>query len=107
MCAAGIGVVRHEDVARVDVALEPVDDRLAGEMQRSDMHGDVAGALHHRVALGVAQAVGEIAAVDDEGVAGSQKLLRHLVDEIAVGVLQHLEGDAVERHPFPSFRRIS
>jgi hypothetical protein len=104
MRAAGIGVVGDEDVARVDVVLEAVDDRLAGKMQRADMDRDVTRPLHHRVALGVAQAVGEVATVDDEGIAGAEQLLRHLVDEVAVGVFQNLEGDAIESHRFGSFR---
>src|SRR5690606_3509428 len=45
---------------------------------------------------GIAQAVGEVAAVDDEGVAGLEQLLRHLVDEIDEGVPQNLEGDRIE-----------
>ena len=75
MRAARVGVVGDEDVARMDVALEAIDNRLAGEMQRADMNRDVARALHHRIALGVAETVGEVAAIDDEGIAGAEQLL--------------------------------
>ena len=39
--AAEVGVVDREDVAGVDVAPERLDDRLAGEVQRADVDGDV------------------------------------------------------------------
>ena len=39
--AADVRVVDREDVARVDVAAERLDHRLAGEVQRADVDGDV------------------------------------------------------------------
>jgi hypothetical protein len=46
--------------------------------------------------LRVAQAIGEVPAVDHEGIAGPEQLLRHLVDQVDVGVLENLEGDAIK-----------
>ena len=80
----------------MDVVAERLDDGLGGEVQRADVDGDVLAALHHRVALGVAQRGGEVAAVDDERVAGAQDLLRHLVDDRHERVLEDLERDGVE-----------
>lgn len=60
MAPALVDVVDHEDVAGMDVALELPDDRLGGVVQGSDVGGDVAGALHDGVALGVAECRGEV-----------------------------------------------
>ena len=78
--AAGIGIVDGEDVALMHVAVEEAHDVLAGEVQRADMDGDVLIALRGAFALGVMQGAGEIAVVDDEGIAGPKDLLAHLVD---------------------------
>ena len=47
--------------------------------------------------LAVAERGREVARVDHERVAGAQDLLGHLVDDGDEGVLEHLEGDRVER----------
>ncbi len=86
--AAGVGVVDGEDVALMHIAVEEAHDVLAGEMQRADMDGDVLIALCGAFAVGVVQGAGEIAVVDDEGVAGPQDLLAHLVDAGDEGVLR-------------------
>ena len=98
--AALVDVVHDEGVAGVDVVAELVDDGLGGVVQRAHMGGDVARALHDGVALGVADRRGKIPRPDDEGVAGAEDLLRHLVDDVDVGVLEHLEGHGVERVAF-------
>ena len=56
------------------------DHVLAGEVQRADVDRDVLIALRGAFALGVMQGAGKVAVVDDEGVAGPQDLLAHLVD---------------------------
>ena len=94
--AALIDVIDHEDVARVDVAFEFVDHGFGGVVQCADMGGDVAAALHHRVAVDVAERRGKIARPDHERIAGAKDLLRHLVDDVNVGVLEYFEGDGIE-----------
>ena len=79
------------------LALERLDDRLGGRVERSDVDGDVLAPLHDRVAPDVAERRGEVARVDHERVAGAEDLLRHLVDRRDERVLEHLEGDRVER----------
>ena len=95
--AARVGVVDQEHVAGMDVARELLDHGLRRVVQRADVDGDVLIALHDRVAARIAQRRGEVARIDDEGVAGAQDLLAHLVDRVDERVLQHLEGDRVER----------
>jgi hypothetical protein len=95
--AAGIGVVDGVDVAGMHVALEGAHHVLAGEVQGADVDGDVLVALRGGVALGVVQRAREVAVVDDEGIAGPQDLLAHLVDAGDEGVLQDLEGHRIER----------
>ena len=97
MGAAGVGIVGHEHVARPHVVLEGVDNRLAGVVQRADVDRDVHVALGDGIAVGVVQGGGEVAVVDDEGIAGPEDLLRHLVDGRDEGVLQDLEGDRIKR----------
>ena len=97
MGAAAVGVVDGEDVTGVDVVAELLEHRLALEVQRADVHGDVLVTLHDGVALGVAERGGEVARVDNEGVAGAQNLLGHEVDRGGEGVLENLEGHWVER----------
>ena len=94
--ATQIGIVDGDDVTRVEVVLEGVEHGLRRVVEGADVDGDVLAPLHHRVAVGVAETVREVARVDDEGVAGAQHLLRHLVDEVDEGVFQHLEGDRIE-----------
>ena len=97
MRAARIRVVDHVNVAGVHVLLEELDHRFARVMQRADVDRDVAIALRHAVAPGVVQRVGEVAVVDDEGIAGPQDLLGHLINRADEGVLQDLERHRVER----------
>ena len=94
--AADVRVVDREHVARVDVVGERLDHRLAGEVQRADVDGDVLRPLHDRVALAITERGREVTRVDDERVARAQDLLGHLVDDRDEGVLQHLERDRVE-----------
>ena len=94
--ATQIGIVDGDHVARMEIVLERLQHGLRRVVEGADVDGDVLASLHHRVAVGVAEAVGEVARVDDEGVAGAQHLLRHLVDEVDEGVFQNLEGDRVE-----------
>lgn len=96
MRAAGIGIVNGVDVAGMHVAVEGADDVLAGEMQRADMHRDVLIALSGRIAFGIVKGTGEVSVIDDEGVAGSQDLLGHLIDAGDEGVLQDLEGHRIK-----------
>ena len=98
--AALVDVVHDEGIAGVDVVAELVDDGLGGVVQRAHVGGDVARALHDGVAFGVADCRGKIPRPDHEGVAGAEDLLRHLVDDVDVGVLEHLEGHGVERVAF-------
>ena len=86
MGAAGVGVVDHENVARLHIALEGADHILAGVMQRADMNGDILIALGDGIAIGIIQRRGEIAIVDDERITGSEHLLGHLVDDGDEGV---------------------
>ena len=92
MRAARIGIVDRVDVARRHVAFEDADHFLAGEVQGADMDRDVVVALGDGVAIGIVQRVRKVPIVDDEGIAGAQHLLGHLVDGGDEGVLQHLEG---------------
>ncbi len=94
--AAGIRIVDGIDIARQHLALEGADHVLAGEMQRADMHRDILVPLRDGIAVAVMQAVGKVAVVDHEGIAGAQHLLGHLVDRGDEGVLQNLEGHGVE-----------
>ena len=94
--ATQIGIVDGDDVSRMEIVLEGLQHGLRRVVEGADVDGDVLAPLHHRVAVGVAEAVREVARVDDEGVAGAQHLLRHLVDEVDEGVFQDLEGDRVE-----------
>ena len=96
MRAAGIGIVDHEDIAGVHVTLEYPNDVLTGVVQRADVDGDVLVALRDGIAVGVIQRGGEIAVVDDEGIARPQDLLRHLIDGGDKRVLENFEGDGVE-----------
>ena len=66
MRAAAVRVVDKKDVTRIYVVLEAFDHRFGGKMQRSHMNGNVGAALHHGIAVCIAQAVREIAAVDHE-----------------------------------------
>jgi hypothetical protein len=95
--AARIWIVDGEDIAFMDVILEVTDDVLAGEVQRADVDGDVLIALRGAFALCVVQRAGEVVVVDDEGVAGPQHPLAHLVDAGDEGILQDFEGHGVER----------
>ncbi|MNL32456.1 hypothetical protein D3C87_1543060 [compost metagenome] len=94
--AAGIGIVDGVDVTRMHVTVEGADHVLAGEVQRADMDRDVLVTLGCRIAFGIVKGAGEVAVVDDEGVAGSQDLLGHLIDAGDEGVLQDLEGHRVK-----------
>ena len=94
--AALVHIVHDEYIARVNVAGEIVDHGLRRVMQGTDMRGDIAAALHDRVAARVAQRRGKIARINNEGIAGAEDLLRHLVDDVDEGVLQNLEGDGIE-----------
>ena len=49
-----------------DFIAEGVDHGLGREVQRPDVHGNVGAALHHRVALAIAQCGGEVTGVHDE-----------------------------------------
>ena len=73
--ATQIGIVDGDDVTRVEVILEGVEDGLRRVVERSNVDGDVLAALHHRVPVSVAETVREVARVDDEGIAGAQHLL--------------------------------
>ena len=95
--AAHERVVDDEHVARMDVVAEGVDDGLGGEVERADVRGDVARALHHGVALRVAEGRREVARVDHERVAGAEDLLGHLVDDVDERVLENFERDGIER----------
>ncbi|MCY1300720.1 hypothetical protein D9M70_502970 [compost metagenome] len=96
MRATRVRVVDRIDIARMHVTVEGPNDVLAGEMQRADMHRNILVSLRRRVALGIVQRARKIAVVDDEGIAGPQYLLGHLVDAGDEGVLQHLEGHRVK-----------
>src|SRR5690606_31208465 len=52
MRTARIGIVDGVDIAGQHFAGKDPDDILAGEMQRSDMNGDILIALRNRIALG-------------------------------------------------------
>ena len=60
VAAAFVDIVDDEDVAGVDVAGELADHRFRRVVQGADVRGDVAGALHDRVALGIADGRGEV-----------------------------------------------
>jgi len=105
--AALVDVVDDEGVAGMDVVLELLDDGLGGVVQRAHVGGDIAAALHDGVAVGVAERRGEIARVDDEGIAGPQDLFRHLVDDVHVGVLQDLERHRIQGITFSVDRHFS
>ena len=91
MAATFVNVVDDEDVAGVDVAVELPDDGFGRVVQGADVCGDVAGALHDGVSVGVTECRGKVARVDDEGVAGPENLLGHLVDGVDEGVLEYFE----------------
>jgi hypothetical protein len=96
MGAAGIGIVDRIDVSWMHVALEGAHHVLASEVQRADVDRDVLVALRRRVAVCIVQRAGEVAVVDDEGIAGAQNLLGHLIDAGNEGILQHLESDGIK-----------
>jgi hypothetical protein len=64
--AAQIRVVDGEHITRADVIAEGVDHGLGREVQRPDVHGNVRAALHHRVAIAIAQRGGEVTGVHHE-----------------------------------------
>ena len=79
------------------VAFEERDHRLAGVMQRADVDRYIAIALSHAVAVSVMERVGEVAVIDDEGIAGPEDLLGHLIHGRYEGIFQNLESDGIER----------
>ena len=95
---AEVGVVQREDVARLHRRAGELDDRLSGEVQRPHVRGKILAALRNGVAVPVGEGRREVTGPDDERVACSQDLFRHLIDDHPEGVLQHLERDRVE-HP--------
>jgi len=94
--AALIDVVDDKDVAGMNIVLEAVDHRLGRVVERPDVSRNVAASLHDGVAVGIAKRRREVAGVNDEGIAGTENLLRHLVDDIHVSVFQDLEGHRVK-----------
>ena len=65
-------------------------------MQRADMSCDIATALHDRIAFGVTDRRREIARPNYEGITGAENLFRHLINDIYIGVFQHLESYGIE-----------
>ena len=55
MRAALIDVVDDKDVARMEIALELVNNGFRGVVQRPDMGGNIAASLHDRIAVDVAE----------------------------------------------------
>ena len=94
--ATFIDVVDDKYVAGVDVAVELPDDGFGRVVQGADVCGDVAGALHDGVPVGVTECRRKVARVDDKRVAGAEDLLGHLVDGVDEGVLEYFECHWIE-----------
>ena len=96
MCAALIHIVHYKRIARMNIVPKFIDYGLRGVMQGADMGCNIAAALHDGVAFGVANRRRKITRPDYKRITGSKNLLRHLIDDVDVGIFQYLEGHWIE-----------
>ena len=100
--AAEVRIVHDEDVAlreRDLLVAHPVDHRLGGELHRADEHRQAELALRDQLArLAVVDAVGAVERFrDHRAERGAHEREVHLVADLLQAVLDHREGDRVER----------
>ena len=95
--AAVIGVVEQKHVARMDVGAEELGDRAGGEGEGADMDRHVLG-LGDEAPIEVADRGREIAArIEDLRIGRAQHCFAHLGDDRQQAMLDHRNGDGVDR----------
>src|SRR5258705_11115896 len=95
MTAAMIGIVKENNIARLDV-LEPLLDGERRPGQRADMNRDVVG-LRDQASAGVANGQREIAArVEDLRIGGAKHGLAHFLHDRAETMLNDGSRDGID-----------